>query len=97
MEIPTEIGQPFASATWQVPNPTDNSNESVSLSGLLPPQKLDVGNKHITYIATDSAGLIGSCTFSIYVRGRICFILKSSNSNSKRAHLLELLLYPFQL
>ena len=73
IEIPTETGQPFASATWQVPNPTDNSNEPVSLGGLRPPQKLDVGNKHITYIATDSAGLTGSCTFIVYVRGRIDF------------------------
>lgn len=75
MEIPTETGQPFASVTWQVPNSTDNSDEPVSINGLLPPQKLNVGYKHITYIAMDSAGLIESCTFSIYVKGRICFTL----------------------
>lgn len=73
MEIPTETGQPYASVTWQVPDPTDNSNEPVSVSGLLPPQKLNVGNKHITYIATDSAGLSGSCIFSIHVKGSYIF------------------------
>jgi len=79
MEIPTETGQPFATVSWQVPNSTDNSDEPVSINGLLPPQKLNVGNKHITYIAMDSAGLVESCTFSIYVKGRICFTLKLDN------------------
>lgn len=81
MEISTETGQPFASVMWQVPDPTDNSNDSVNLSGLMPPQKLDVGNNDIKYIATDSAGLSGSCTFSIDVIGKVCPIIKPPNSN----------------
>ncbi|XP_015752647.1 PREDICTED: sushi, von Willebrand factor type A, EGF and pentraxin domain-containing protein 1-like, partial [Acropora digitifera] len=69
MESPTEFGRPYARVTWEVPDPTDNSDEPLRLSGLLPPQVLNVGKKHITYTATDSAGLSKSCTFSIVIRG----------------------------
>lgn len=69
MESTTEFGRPYARVTWEVPDPTDNSDEPLRLSGLLPPQALNVGKKHITYTATDSAGLSKSCTFSIVIKG----------------------------
>ena len=70
MEIPTESGQSYANVTWQVPNPTDNSNAPLRLSGVMPPQKLNVGQKQITYKVTDSSGLSKSCKFSINVKGK---------------------------
>ncbi|KAL9960419.1 hypothetical protein ACROYT_G033874 [Oculina patagonica] len=69
MEVPTDTGRSYAIVTWQVPAPTDNSNGPLSLSGLLPPQKLSVGITYITYKSTDSAGLSKSCAFSIHVKG----------------------------
>jgi len=66
--IPTRPGQSYAIVTWQIPVPTDNSNESLTLTGLRPPQKLDVGKKYITYKATDSSGLSTSCVFFIHVK-----------------------------
>ena len=67
--IPTEAGQSYANVKWQLPVPTDNSNEALKLDGLRPPQKLDVGKTHITYKVTDSSGLSSSCMFSIHVKG----------------------------
>lgn len=72
-ETPTESGQSYARVTWQVPAPTDNSNDPLNLSGLLPPQSMAVGTTYITYKATDPAGLSRSCTFSIHVKGK-CYI-----------------------
>ena len=69
MEITTEFGRPYARVTWQVPDPTDNSHEPLRLNGLLPPQALKVGKRHITYTVIDSAGLSKSCTFSVVVKG----------------------------
>jgi len=74
--IPTEPGQSYANVKWQLPVHTDNSNESLTLHGLRPPQKLVVGKKHITYKATDSSGLSRSCIFLIHVKGTHCIHLK---------------------
>ena len=69
MEVSTETRQSHAMVTWQVPVPTDNSNEPMNLSGLLPPQMLNAGQTQIRYGVIDSAGLNESCTFSINVKG----------------------------
>ncbi|XP_067025508.1 uncharacterized protein [Acropora muricata] len=66
--LPTEPGQSYATATWNVPVPTDNSNEPLNVSGLQPPQQFNVGNTNIRYDVTDSAGLSSSCVFSVDVR-----------------------------
>ena len=67
--ISTEPGQSYASVQWQLPVPTDNSNEPLTLTGLRPPQKLKVGKTPITYKVTDSSGLSRSCVFVIYIKG----------------------------
>ena len=69
MEVATAAGQSYATVTWQVPVATDNSNETLHLSGLLPPQQLNVGGTSIRYLVTDSAGISSSCVFSIQVKG----------------------------
>ena len=69
MDVPTDTGQPYANVTWKVPNPTDNSDDPLNISGLLPPQQLKVGRTHIRYDVKDSAGLRSSCAFSIHVKG----------------------------
>jgi len=66
--IPTEPGQSYADVKWQLPVLNDNSNENLILTGSRPPQKLDVGKKHITYKVTDSSGLSRSCIFFIHVK-----------------------------
>ena len=73
--VPTEPGQSYAIVTWQMPVPTDNSNDSLILDGLRPPQKLNVGKENITYIVTDSSGLSRSCMFFIHVKGTYCIYL----------------------
>ena len=70
--IPTEPGQSFARVHWQLPVPTDNSNEPLTLTGLRPPQRINVGKKHITYRVTDSSGLSRSCVFFIHIKGTNC-------------------------
>ena len=71
MVVSTEDGKPFATVTWQVPVPIDNSNEPLNLSGLLPPQRFNVGHTEIVYYAKDSTGLNKSCTFAIEVKGTV--------------------------
>ncbi|XP_044183159.1 uncharacterized protein LOC114968057 isoform X2 [Acropora millepora] len=66
--IPTEPGQSYASVQWQLPVSTDNSNESLTLTGLRPPQKLNVGKRYITYTVTDSSGLSRGCVFVIHIK-----------------------------
>lgn len=72
MEMPTETGQSYRKVTWKVPVPFDNSKEQPILSGLLPPQKLNVGRNYINYSATDSSGLKSFCRFLINVKGKHC-------------------------
>lgn len=74
-DIPTEPGQSYAIVNWQLPLPTDNSNETLRLDGLRPPQKMNVGKKHITYKVTDSSGLSISCQSTVYVKGMWCIHL----------------------
>lgn len=74
-EVSTETGQSYATVTWDVPVPTDNSNEHLNVSGLRPPQKLDFGKTYIRYKVTDSAGLSSNCVFSIDVKGAIRVML----------------------
>ena len=71
MEVTTDVGKANATVTWQVPVSTDNSNNSLNLRGLYPPQVLNVGQTYITYHVTDSAGLNASCVLSINVKGTI--------------------------
>ena len=78
--IPTEPGQSYALVSWQIPVPNDNSNETVKLEGLRPPQKLNVGRENITYEVTDSSGLSRSCVFFIQVKGTYCIHLHDTNS-----------------
>ena len=80
-ELPTETGQAYAIVTWEVPVPSDNSNMSLSLKGLRPPQQIYTGRDYIRYEVTDTAGLSKSCTFSIHVKGAyypLCFELHLS-------------------
>ncbi|XP_067016159.1 low-density lipoprotein receptor-related protein 6-like [Acropora muricata] len=65
--VPTDPGQSYATTSWKVPVPTDNSNEPLNVRGKRPPQPLNVGKNYIRYDVTDSAGLSSSCVFSIKV------------------------------
>ena len=71
METPTVAGKSYAIVTWQVPVPTDNSKGFLNLSGVLPPQRMNVGTNVIRYDVTDLEGLKGDCHFSIQVKGEI--------------------------
>ncbi|XP_068706774.1 uncharacterized protein [Montipora foliosa] len=68
MEVPTITGQSYANVSWQVPVPTDNSNEPLNLTGLSPPLQLNVDRTEIKYEVIDSAGLKTGCAFSIHVK-----------------------------
>ena len=93
--IPTEPGQSYANVKWQLPVYNDNSNESLTLNGLRPPQKLDVGKKHITYKVTDSSGLSKSCIFFIHVKGTHCIfpIYPKGIKSFKVLHYVYLVVY----
>ena len=69
IEVPTDHGKSYATTTWNVPDPTDNSNEPLNVRGKRPPRRLNVGKTNIRYDVTDSAGLSSSCDFSIVVKG----------------------------
>ena len=69
IHVRTDPGQSYATTTWNVPVPTDNSHEPLNVRGLQPPQQFNVGYTNIRYDVTDSAGLSSSCVFSIEVRG----------------------------
>lgn len=71
MEVSTASGKPYATVMWNIPVTKDNSLGRLNLSGLDPPQTLQVGTTNITYYVTDSAGLGSSCTFSVLVKGNI--------------------------
>ncbi|CAH3173342.1 unnamed protein product [Porites evermanni] len=68
MEVSTASGKPYATVMWNIPVTKDNSIGRLNLSGLDPPQTLQVGTTNITYYVTDSAGLGSSCTFSVLVK-----------------------------
>ena len=71
---PTDANKAFATVSWSVPSPTDNSGKLPGLT-VLPeditssPHQFGVGKTLITYTATDPAGMQASCTFSVYVLG----------------------------
>ena len=71
METPTVPGKSYAIVMWRVPVPTDNSKGFLNLSGVLPPQRMNVGTNLIRYDVTDLEGLNGDCHFSIRVKGEI--------------------------
>ena len=71
--VRTDPGQSYATTIWNVPIPTDNSNEPLNVCGLQPPQLFNVGYTSIRYDVVDSAGLSSSCVFSIEVRGTIVY------------------------
>lgn len=69
LEVLAEKDKSYAIVTWRLPVPTDNSNEQLNLTGLRPPQQLQVGHTKIVYYVEDSAGLNKSCVFSVKVKG----------------------------
>ena len=72
IEVETETGQSYATVNWTIPSPTDNSNETLQVIGLYPPQQFEAGRTEISYKVMDSAGLTASCNFTVKVNG-ICF------------------------
>ncbi|PFX17351.1 Low-density lipoprotein receptor-related protein 6 [Stylophora pistillata] len=82
-ELPTETGQAYAIVTWEIPVPSDNSNMSLSLKGLRPPQLFYAGRDYVRYEVTDSAGLSTSCTFSIHVKDESCPDLAPPENDAK--------------
>jgi len=78
--VHTDPGQSYAIVSWMIPATTDNSNETLKLVGLRPPQKLNVGKENITYEVTDSSGLSRGCVFFIQVKGTYCIHLYDTNS-----------------
>lgn len=77
MEVTTEAGKANATVTWRVPVPIDNSNNYLNLTGLYPPQVLNVGQTYIRYDVTDLAGLTTNCVFSISVKGTAIYFSSS--------------------
>ncbi|MFK7809908.1 MAG: HYR domain-containing protein, partial [Saprospiraceae bacterium] len=63
----TAMGSCTASATWDIPTPTDNCGlESVTFTHV-PPVDLAVGSHDIMYTATDTAGNVGTCSFTVII------------------------------
>ncbi|XP_066289142.1 CUB and sushi domain-containing protein 3-like [Branchiostoma lanceolatum] len=55
---------------WDKPTATDNTAVTITVSpnGTEPPSVFSVGTHVVTYIATDSAGLAATCSFSVIIR-----------------------------
>ncbi|XP_030830199.1 uncharacterized protein LOC588928 isoform X14 [Strongylocentrotus purpuratus] len=68
MNVTTDPGNSTASVSWSAPVATDNSIEpSLNVtkdSGSL----FDIGDTLVSYFATDPAGLVAQCTFTVTVR-----------------------------
>ena len=77
---------------WNIPVTKDNSIGRLNLSGLDPPQTLQVGTTNITYYVTDSAGLGSSCTFSVLVKGNISLMHHQLTRNHVLQNLAKLTL-----
>ncbi|KAK3735373.1 hypothetical protein QZH41_008705 [Actinostola sp. cb2023] len=70
--ISTDAGKAFATLSWTVPIPIDNSGENLKLTtkpgGISPPYQFSLGHNVIRYITRDSTGLQNSCSFVVTVR-----------------------------
>ena len=69
IQVETETGQSYATLNWTIPAPTDNSNETLKVIGLRPPQQFEAGRTEISYKVIDSARLTSSCKFTVHVKG----------------------------
>ena len=83
VSVSTDKGKSFATVTWKVPEPTDNSEQQPDLTVYpahitSPPYQFNVGQTFVKYTAEDSAGHQSSCTFSVTVNGKYCEISMNS-------------------
>lgn len=65
--VPTDPGQPTAVVSWTAPTAADNCLLASFVSTHNPGDAFPVGVTNVTYTATDGAGLITTCTFSVTV------------------------------
>lgn len=65
--VPTDLGQPTAVVSWTAPTASDNCNLVSFTSTHNPGDAFPVGVTSVTYTATDGAGLMSTCVFSVTV------------------------------
>jgi len=65
--VPTDMGQPTAVVTWTAPTASDNCNLVSFTSTHNSGDAFPVGVTSVTYTATDGAGLMSTCVFSVTV------------------------------
>lgn len=63
----TDSLQPTVSVTWLPASATDNSGVVINLTSDLRPGQYEVGQHVVTYTATDEAGNIGDCSFTLTI------------------------------
>ena len=72
MEVSTDSGLANATVNWMVPQATDNVEIVNETASHMPGVVVDLGNNiMVEYVAVDAAGLNGTCSFNITVKGKL--------------------------
>ena len=70
--VDTLPGKAYGNTTWDYPTTSDNSGLPVTIVGSASPlsNKFEIGTTVVRYIATDAAGNVNSCTFTVTVQDK---------------------------
>ena len=69
ISIPTDPGEPFGTATWDIPAVLDNGGNVNVTSTHQPGDTFDIGSTTVVYTANDTAGNIATIKFVVFVSG----------------------------
>ena len=64
-----EPGQKYASVTWTIPTPSDNSGTISSMTNSHSPGNFDIGTHTVVYTAKDPSDNTATLTFTITITG----------------------------
>ena len=71
--LTTDTGQPTATYSWIVPNVTDDRRIVTQFESHTSPFAFPIGITDVEYRATDEAGNVGLCEFTVTVTGKTIY------------------------
>ena len=69
VNITTDAGKQFATATWDIPSVWDNSGNYTLTSTHKPGDTFNIGDTTVTYTVRDEAGNMAEAQFVVHVTG----------------------------
>ena len=69
INITTDAGEPFGTATWDIPTVSANFSNYTLSSTHEPGDMFDIGATTVIYTLTDAAGNTDTVSFTVFVRG----------------------------